>query len=68
MLVINQEEENKASRGVPVSVASGIRDRYSVADDGTLAYLSGGGSSPDNSPNGPEKAALFGINRFAKTF
>ena len=26
------------------------------------------GANPDNSPNGPEKAALFGINRFAKTF
>ena len=30
--------------------------------------LERGAPSPDNSPNGPEKAALFGINRFAKTF
>ena len=32
----------------------------------TLDFLRG--ANPDNSPNGPEKAALFGINRFAKTF
>ena len=45
LFAVGFDEATWTTSGVPVSVASGIRDRYSVTDGGTLAYLSGGGSS-----------------------